>query len=162
MTLESVYDKIRKHLAEIHGIKINPLDNPDYYEDARAPEYIVSIIAERLASLYSAIQTCRIIHSQSLLSFRGSLIHMLYQATGQLIEPSEISVNLTLALLADRLSTTSVADQPLIEQWMSKNWSKLSVLPDKTKYLAELHWHDLPNELFQDLVKPQSLAPVSP
>ncbi|HFE7543723.1 TPA: hypothetical protein ACGADT_005105 [Salmonella enterica subsp. enterica serovar Newport] len=156
MTSNDVYEKIRKHLAEMNDIKDIVVSNDDHDRSDRAPGYIVALISERIACLHVAIHAHRKTHSQSLLSFRESLIHMLYLETGKLMEPSEISVNLTLVLLADRLSTISDSDRSLIAQWMSENPSKLSVLPDKTKCLAELHWHDLPSELFQDLVMPQS------
>lgn len=157
MTSNDVYDVICKHLAKMNDIRDIVVSGDDHDQSDRAPGYITALISKRITCLYFAIHAHRGTHSRSLLSFRDSLIHMLYLETGQLMEPSKISVNLTLALLADRLSTTSVADQPLIDQWMSKNPSMLSVLPDKTKCLAELHWHDLPSELFQDLVMLQSL-----
>lgn len=158
MISNDVYQKIRKHLAEMNDIQIITLGLLDHHEEERFPGYIVSLIAERLTCLYFAIQTHRKTHSQSLLSFRDSLIHMLYLESGQLIEPSKISVNLALVILAGRLTNTAVEDLFLFAEWRSKNHLTLSALPDKTKLLAQLHWHDLPSELFQDLAAPQSPA----
>lgn len=155
MISNNVYEKIRKHLAEMNDIEIITLGLLDHHEEDHFPGYIVSLIAERLTGLYFAIQKHRNIHSQSLLSFRDSLAHMIYLESGQLIDPAKISVNLTLAILAERLTSISLNDSPLIAEWHSKNHLTLDSLPDKTKPLAELLWHDLPSEIFQDLAAPQ-------
>lgn len=155
MISNNVYEKTRKHLAKMNDIEVITLGLLDHNDEACFPGYIVSLIAERLTCLYLTIQKHRNIHSQSLLSFRDSLAHMIYLESGQLIEPSKISVNLALVILAGRLTSISLNDSPLIAEWRSKNHLTLDSLPDKTKPLAELHWHDLPSELFEDLAVPQ-------
>ncbi|EBC7336687.1 hypothetical protein HZ500_000827 [Salmonella enterica] len=155
MTLDTVYNDIRESLGKLCGIEIRPLPDIDSVNKGVAKkdideQYIIASIAEELTHFYSTIherQKQRVLP----LSFKDSLSIAIYEKTQQLTDPSQMSVALVLALISSHSDAITLGDQSLIAQWRSESSPSLLAMSGKTKSLSEVHWHDLPSELFGDL-----------
>ncbi|EAX5864502.1 hypothetical protein BEP99_22670 [Salmonella enterica] len=156
MTLDTVYNDIRKSLGKLCGIEIRPLLDIDSVNEGVAKkdiddQYIIACITVELTHLYSTILERQKQHVLPL-SFKDSLSMAIYEKTQQITDPFQMSVALVLALIPIYSDAITLEDRSLIAQWRSKNSPSLPAVSGKTKFLSEVHWHDLPSELFGDLV----------